>query len=216
LPPSLELEIQRALKKRPGDRHASATAFAMAIRASNREDDRSTIALNASHTQALQEMLGGRAEPAPARPTPTPSTVGGAAAEPRREPSPAAAAVPPPASRASNAILVAALIAILGLGAGLMYYMLGGDQEPAPAAAPPTPEVADVAPAAPADVVDAEDSDTADSDTNDVDAEVEVEVAEDIEVPEVAEPAKARPKARPKPTSDGPKPEPKRDGPAVF
>lgn len=219
LPPSLELEIQRALKKRPGDRHASATAFAMAIRASNREDDRSTIALNASHTQALQEMLGGRAEPTPSRPTPGPSLVGGAAAEPARQPTPAAAAVPPPASRASNAILVAALIAILGLGAGLLYYMLGGDQEPAPAAAVPTPEVADVAPAAPADVVDAADSDTADSDASDADdadADAAVEVAEDIEVPQAAEPAKVRPKVRPKPTPDGPKTEPKRDGPAVF
>lgn len=217
LPPSLELEIQRALKKRPGDRHASATAFAMAIRASNREDDRSTIALNASHTQALQEMLGGRAaEPAASRSTPAPSLVGGAAAEPARQPTPAAAAVPPPASRASNAILVAALIAILGLGAGLLYYMLGGDQEPAPAAAVPTPEVADVAPAAPADVVDAEDTDTADSDASDADADAEVEVAEDIEIPQVIEPAKVRPKVRPKPTPDGPKPEPKRDGPAVF
>ncbi len=216
LPPSLELEIQRALKKRPGDRHASPTAFAMAIRASNRDDDRSTMALNTQDSALLNQLLQGAAPAKTGAGTPM---VGGAAAGAVAPTGKAESAAPAAApAKASNAMLVVALVAILVLGAGLVYVLTQEDQ---PALRPPAaPVQAAVAPAPDA----VEDTDTADAaDTEDV-ADTEV-AAEEIDVGEPEEvtaeaPTKARPKAKTGPKPPGETPvkveEKKRDGPAVF
>jgi len=62
LSPTLELEIQRALKKRPGDRHPGPAAFAQAIRATMRDDDRATMALGATEAAFLQQLLASSGE----------------------------------------------------------------------------------------------------------------------------------------------------------
>lgn len=224
LPPSLELEIQRALKKRQGDRHASATAFAMAIRASNRDDDRSTMALNTQDSALLNQLLNGAAgAKAGAGSTgPGAPVVGGAAAGPvapaGKTGSVAPAAAP---AKASNGLLIAALVAILVLGAGLVYVLTQED-EPAPAP-PAAPAKAPVAPAPAPDVVAEVDA----VDTVDVEDIVDiVDVTEEIDVGEPEEvapeaPTKVRPKTKIGPKTPGETPvkveEKKRDGgPAVF
>lgn len=57
LPPSLEIEIQRTLKKRPGDRHASLQHLSQALRAAVRDDDRTTMALGSGEAAFLQQLL---------------------------------------------------------------------------------------------------------------------------------------------------------------
>jgi len=59
LPPALEVEINRSLKKRPGDRHPTLSAFALAVRASVREDDRATMALDSGEAAMLQQLIEG-------------------------------------------------------------------------------------------------------------------------------------------------------------
>ncbi len=59
LPPALEVEINRSLKKRPGDRHPTLSAFALAVRASVREDDRATMALDSGEAALLQQLIEG-------------------------------------------------------------------------------------------------------------------------------------------------------------
>lgn len=240
LPPALEVEIQRALKKRPGDRHANATAFATAIRAANREDDRATMAININEFAVLKEMM---AQAAAAQknsgPSPALARTGGAAAArnanapaqaggpaiteleykgPR--PSATAAAVEP---KKSNAALIVALVAIVGLGGGLAYALLSKSEPSVAAPAPPAaalkalePDVATAVDVPPPDIVIA--------------PEVEVDVPVDIapEPPEVEVVApvkpgkgKIKPQDKTKPV-EPPKEEKKKDekkppnGPAVF
>ncbi len=211
LPPALEVEIQRALKKRPGDRHPTAAAFANAMRVANREDDRATMALNVTDAAMLQELLAGGGGSAPV----TAARTGGAAAGGVRQPNAAIAGGPgitdfdikgpqaksqaeaPP--KKGGALLAVAAGAIVVLGGGLAWVLLGkGDPPPAPVE-PPKAEVAktvepdvvvapDVAPPAP-------------------DVQVEPEVEVDVP-PEVApEPAEVEPLA---PTKTG-KGKPKQD-----
>ncbi len=131
LPPQLEMEIQRALKKRPGDRHATATALANAMRAANREDDRSTMALNVTDAAALKAMMaaaGAGSAPAVAVPAASAATRGGAAG-PASTPAAGgpvarAATVSTPAAKKGSPMLVVALVAIVVLGAGLAYVLL--------------------------------------------------------------------------------------------
>jgi serine/threonine protein kinase len=93
LPPALEIELQRALKKRPGDRHPSAAAFAEAIRNAVREDDRSTTALDVSEAAFLHQLLQG----GPAAP-PHANTGRGTAPGRSAQASPPVKAVVPPTS----------------------------------------------------------------------------------------------------------------------
>lgn len=72
LPPALEIEIQRALKKRPGDRQPGLHPFAQALRAAVRDDDRSTMALGSGEAAFLQQLLQQGTDPLPASPTPVP------------------------------------------------------------------------------------------------------------------------------------------------
>ena len=110
LPPALEVEIQRSLRKRPGDRHPTVKAFAAAIRATMKDDDRSTMALGGDEAAFLKSLLAGddvpvRAghtapSPAAARPSvsrPLPS-IGPAPSSPSGS-RPAAHAPAAPASR---------------------------------------------------------------------------------------------------------------------
>ncbi|MBM4341871.1 MAG: hypothetical protein FJ100_00640 [Deltaproteobacteria bacterium] len=243
LPPALEVEIQRALKKRPGDRHPSATAFANAIRAANREDDRATMALNVTDAAMLKEMLAA----AGGLPAAATAKTGGAAAAGARQPNvpiaggpgitdldikgPPAKAVGQPAPKKGGALVAIAAGAIVVLGGGLAWVLLGRGEPPAAPVDPPKVEAAKapepdvyVAPDVAAPAVD-------------VPAEPEVEIDVPPDLPDVppeppeAEPAaptkgkgKPRPqdKARPpEPPKEEKKPDKKEDkkpggGPAVF
>lgn len=167
LPPALELELQHALKKRPGDRHASLATFAAGMRGAVREDDRATMALGAGEAAFLQQLLAGRSEtaapqaPAAAPPAgrprrahggPTPGPI--ASVRPTPGPMPAVraedlgAAAPAPAAPAGKGKLIAiALGGIVALAAiGVVIGMaLKPDKAPPPA---PAPEPAVAAPQA--------------------------------------------------------------------
>lgn len=188
LPPSLEVEIQRALKKRPGDRHATALAFAEAISAANREDDRATMAFDMKNPAVQREIAARLAAADVARiSAPLPK---GIAPEPASA-APVSPVLPQPVSqKSSKVMLIVALIAIVVLGV-VLAMLLHRDSEraappPVPARVPATPDVAppapDVAPAAP------DTADTADAaDAEDI-AEIQEEVAEDAAVVEPSKP----------------------------
>ncbi len=159
LPPSLEIELQRALKKRPGDRHPSLAAFADGIRNAVREDDRSTTALDVSEVAYLQELLQGGQAPAPQSkapprvPTaPVKAVVPPAAAPARAAPAPApvAPSAPAPAPAAPNRTglyIGVAIVVAAALGAGVFLATHGDKTEPPPAVKapePPPPEQPDV------------------------------------------------------------------------
>ncbi len=170
VPPALEIELQRALKKRPGDRHPSVAAFAEAIRNAVREDDRSTTALDVSEAAYLQQLLQGGAPPAqvaappaaqiaaapPARvAAPPPAKIAAppppakVAVAPVSAPRPEPAAAPPPNRTGLMVGLVVAGVAVIGVGA---FLALRNGTPPAPVPAPPPavqpptppPEVPDV------------------------------------------------------------------------
>lgn len=234
LPPALEVEIQRALKKRPGDRHATAAAFAAAIRAANREDDRATMALSLDDSRVLQDMMGAATSDkiasgkmGHATNAANPAIRGGAAAVgpqvPITEMQIAGGPVAPPqAAKKGNPILLVSLAAIVLLGVGLAYMLLKSDPPPPAAAAPA------VAPAVKADAPDV--TAAPDVPANDTAAEPDLppdlppEVAPEPDV-EAAAPAKTGkvrpPKTDKKATPDVPpkedkKEDKKKDGPAVF
>lgn len=58
--PAVEVQIQKALKKRSGDRHANAGDLADGLLAANVVDDRSTMALGAEQAELLQELLASK------------------------------------------------------------------------------------------------------------------------------------------------------------
>lgn len=144
LPPALEIELQRALKKRPGDRHASPATFAEAIRNAVREDDRSTTALDVSEAAYLQQLLQGGQAPAQqlnaaARPpaaavAPVKAIV---APTPVATPAIVGADAPAPGGKRMGLIagLVVAGVVVIGGGA---YVALHGETAPV---APPAPAV---------------------------------------------------------------------------
>ncbi len=118
LPPALEIEIQRALKKRPGDRHPSLQHLSQALRAAVRDDDRATMALGSGEAAFLQQLLqqqGGEADSAltprstaAARAARVPSALQPAmplSAPPAPVPPLSRPVGPPPASRAPHAPL---------------------------------------------------------------------------------------------------------------
>ncbi|MBI5609605.1 MAG: hypothetical protein HY902_12100 [Deltaproteobacteria bacterium] len=172
LPPSLEVEIQRALKKRPGDRHATPLAFAEAIRAANREDDRATVAFDMK-SPAVQREIAARLAAAEAARAPSAPAAAVAPAQPVA--APAAPKSNTPSSKSSRIMLIVALVVIVALGVGIAVLM---QREPEtvvvvpPPVIVPVPVVADVAPPAP---------DVAEPDTQDtVDTEDSVDVEEDV------------------------------------
>ena len=175
LPPALELELQHALKKRPGDRHASLATLAAGLRSAVREDDRTTMALGAGEAAFLQQLLAGRSEssaPPPAAssssrprrahggPTPgpiasvrpTPGPMPAVRPEDLREAPPAAAA---PAGKGKLiAIALGGIVALAAIGV-VIGLALKPDKTPPPAAGPavaaplPAPEPAPEPAAAP-------------------------------------------------------------------
>lgn len=186
LPPALEIELQRALKKRPGDRHASAAAFAEAIRSAVRDDDRSTTALDVSESAYLQHLLqGGQAPQQSRKPTAPVKAVVLPAAPPVAEAKPApaiAAATPPSPPQRTGLIIGLVVVAALGIGVGA-YFALRSDP-PAPVApAAPTPPPAPV-PEAPDVVVQPDVAETPDIQP-DVAPDVAPDVPQDVEKPKV-------------------------------
>jgi serine/threonine-protein kinase len=152
LPPSLDLELQRALKKRPGDRHASVRAFADAIRATQRDDDRATMALGAGDIAKVQALLAEQAaarvqvsaSSAPA--SPPPASAPPPNAPPASEPATEASDTPHPvkAGRVPVGALVMGAVALLAaIAAGLWFLRAPPPppplpvQQPAPPAPPP-------------------------------------------------------------------------------
>lgn len=57
MPPSLEIQMQRALKKRPADRPATAGDFSQAIAFATSDDDRGTVQLQGDSAKLLQELI---------------------------------------------------------------------------------------------------------------------------------------------------------------
>ena len=236
LPPALEMEIQRALKKRPGDRHADATVLANAMRAANREDDRSTMALNITDANALKEMMAA----ATAGKNPAVAATRGGAAGGIAVTGPASAnsgsqgvarpggpaitaidglPVPsaatsgaPPAAKKGNPMLLVSLVAIVALG-GILAFVLLGKSPPPPQPAP----VAAVAPRPDApDVVVAPDvqPDLPPDVQPDVQPDIVVETAPepDVEVAPVIKPKGGHvTKVGPKPPGETPKEEKKEE-----
>ena len=171
LPPALEVELQRALKKRPGDRHPSAAAFAEAIRNAVREDDRSTTALDVSEAAFLHQLLqGGHAAPAQSGsqhatggPGPTTASGRGAPATPPVKaivpatspripapPKPVVAVEAPQPAKRTGLIAGVVVVGIVVIAGGAFLALRGGSQpvpQPKavePAAAPPVPAEPDV------------------------------------------------------------------------
>ncbi len=183
LPPSLEVEIQRALKKRPGDRHPTPLAFAEAIRSANREDDRATMAFDMK-SPAVQREIAARLAAAEAARAPAAANSSSA---PAVAPPPVAAPAPP---KSNKAMLILALVAIVALGVGVVVLM---QRQPEKVVVPqpvlvPVPVVADVVAPAP-DVAQPDTQDTVDTaDTEDS------QDAEDDAAPDAAAEA-TRPKA---------------------
>ena len=237
LPPSLEIELQRALKKRPGDRHASVAELAGALRASVRDDDRHTMALNTGDVAALQALLSGAQPSAPAqggtgpaaKATSGPVTRAAAGATAQANPRSAPEPIPVAPPTRSNAGLIAAIAGVVVVGGGVTAWLalrapapppaaatLLPVPAPAPAPAPPPPEPDIVA--APADVQEApEVEDTAEV-TADAEAEVEVEVHAEARMParKAAKTGPVVPAQGSKPPEPPKPPPPKRDSPVTF
>lgn len=199
LPPSLEVEIQHALRKRPGDRHPKPSAFARAIRAANREDDRATMAFRLDDPSVVKEIAARTAAQA-------------------AQAAPPVAPLPP---KNSKVMLIVALLAIVGLGSGLAWFVLRDTPQPAKPVpvAPPKPAEPVPPDVAVADVAEPEDAtatvDTADTaDAPDLSGDVAVEEP-------TADPARARVRPKQKVTDPGPAkgeepPKRREGGPAVF
>ena len=226
LPPALEIELQRALKKRPGDRHPSVPAFAEAIRNAVREDDRSTTALDVSETAYLQQLLQGApaaAAPAVARNVP-PAPPVKAVVPPtpaRVPPAPPPVVTPPPPPPAPNRTgLIAGLVVagIVVIGGGAFLALRGGTPAaPAPAPAPPAPP-----PPAEPDVVSTPDVPPAPDIQPDVPPDIPPapDVAPDVEKPK-AKPPVHKPDVKPEvkpatPETKPPEKKPDPNRPPVF
>lgn len=162
LPPALEIELQRSLKKRPGDRHPSIAAFVEGLRHAIREDDRSTTALDVSEARLLQQLLNTDTQPpkktahTPA-PLPAVRTLVPAMAQPQvpamaqpqaseaPQSQPQTAPQPPKRTGLILALVVGGL-AVIGGGA---FVALHPTQQPTPVALPPTPTPVASVPAVP-------------------------------------------------------------------
>jgi hypothetical protein len=239
LPSALELELQRALKKRPGDRHPNAQEFAQAIRAAVRDDDRATMSLSGGEAAFLQNLLAGKSEQeamaaaqkvtagfdvARAQAAKKQGGVAGSelgVAQARK--AVVAEAVPAPApapSGAKTGLIVGGSIAVV-VGAVVVWLVLGQKEEPpppAPAAPAHTEQVASPPPVAVAVPPPAMAPDVAEPD-----AAEDIEPDTESDAPDVAaEPKKGakkpskpgQPAATPQPAP--PKPPPKKDGPITF
>jgi len=203
LPPGLELELHRALKKRPGDRHHDAISFAVALGASMRDDDRSTMALQLDQNQILQLMGSVTGDGQPAATS--------ASKHQQKVPAPAIS-IPPevaPPAKSKTGLIVGAVVGLAVIAGGA--FVLLGQKEPAPAVtAAPTP-------APEPDVVEGTDA-SAQTDieaTTDVVAETDV-AATDVVEPDVGaepkpDPRRPRPAVRPKPGDTESKPATKPD-----
>lgn len=160
LPPGLELELQRGLKKRPGDRHATVQAFSDAIAHAIADDDRNTTALDVSEAALLQQLLAadsgsGGAAPGPqarrdahGKPAaagkpgvqglvPAAPPAAAKSASPAQNPPSAELPTPPKKTGLVIAMVVGALAVI---GGGAMLALRNSEQVvPPPAPAPATP-----------------------------------------------------------------------------
>ena len=209
LPPALELEINRALKKRPGDRHASAQSFAEAIAAAIRDDNRATMALQLDSAEALALMgsLTGDGQTAATS----------ASKQQQQVPAPAME-VPPPPPKSKTGLFVGLGVAALALGAGAFFALFStqrGDPAPAPAAtvdpAAAAPDVAEADAAAETDIAAASDSGA----ETDAAAESDAAAGTDAQVGETDAESKPDPR-RPRPVHRGKpgEPESKPNAPA--
>ena len=208
LPPGLELELHRALKKRPGDRHHDAISFAVALGASMRDDDRSTMALQLDQNQILQLMGSVTGDGQPAATS--------ASKHQQKVPAPAIS-IPPevaPPAKSKTGLIVGAVVGLLVIAGGA--FVLLGQKEPPPAvAAAPAPTESTPAPTP--DVVEGTDA-SAQTDieaTTDVIAETDV-AGTDVVEPDVGaepkhDPRRPRPAVRPKPGDTESKPVTKPD-----
>jgi serine/threonine protein kinase len=129
LPPVLEVELQRAMRKRPGDRHTHPLAFATAIRAAVRDDERSTLALGAEEAAFLKQMLAGDTGDRPPVLVAPPAPV-------------AALPAPPPQRRSVAGPIVAGVLGVLllvGVVVGVWLALRPPPTVVAVQVAPPAP-----------------------------------------------------------------------------
>ncbi len=209
LPPALELELQRALKKRPGDRHGSLAQMAQSLRSSVQEDDRSTMALSGGEAAFLQQLLKqpsgaptGAAAAAPPRAQSlplrgsnsayeaSPAKTGGVESSTSGSRSSTAVAAPrvapaPAASGGKGGLIAAAVVVVLAVAGGAAWWVSR------PALTPPAPTqpnkptepshaaVAVEPPVPPAVDVQAVPIDAGSDDTADATEDVEAEKAAD-------------------------------------
>jgi hypothetical protein len=203
LPPGLELELHRALKKRPGDRHHDAISFAVALGASMRDDDRSTMALQLDQNQILQLMGSVTGDGQPAATS--------ASKHQQKVPAPAIS-IPPevaPPAKSKTGLIVGAVVGLAVVAGGAFVVL--GQKEPAPAvAAAPVP--AEPTPSPAPDVVEGTDA----SAPTDIEAATDVVAETDVAGTDVVEPdvgaepkhdpRRPRPVAKSKPGEPEPKP----------
>lgn len=157
LPPALEVELQRALKKRPGDRHATLQHFSQGLRSAVRYDDRATMALGAGEAAFLHQLLQQGSGAASAA---TPGPVGAARAvrvappgmRPPQNAAPSTRPLPPPPPpvqpppveeiavitpvKKGNLALVLGALVIVGAVAGLAVWLVTRAPPPPPAPEP--------------------------------------------------------------------------------
>ncbi len=223
VPPAVEVELQRALRKRPADRHASAAAFAGALRAASRDDDRGTVVWAAGAVAPVAvPPRHAVVPPPPAAPAPVVSPAEEAAANPdkaatQHDRSTAVASQPVMAggsSRRGAAVAVAVLAALATVGAVLLWPRTPPAPPPQAVAAEPPAAVPDAGPPD-TGVPDASAADVDDADGDDADAADAVDAIADAAP---AKPAKAasKPKGKSAPASKSGSSEKKGDVPAVF
>ena len=223
LPPALEIELQRALKKRPGDRHPSVAAFAEAIRHAVRDDDRSTTALDVSESAYLQALLqGGQASAQQSNGTPWPpgappvkALVPPAPPAAPRAPAPqkVAEVAPPPAARRTGLVLGLVAAGVIVIGGGVFLALRGGTPPVvSPTVVPaPTPQPEVVQP-------DAQSAPDIQPDVLDVADEPDVQVEADTDKPKLR-PLPHKPEVKPpekKPDEKPPEKKPDINRPPVF
>ncbi|MFZ4579608.1 MAG: hypothetical protein ACOYOB_14550 [Myxococcota bacterium] len=216
LPPVLEVELQRAMRKRPGDRHAHPLAFATAIRAAVRDDERSTLALGAEEAAFLKQMLAGDTGDRPpvlvAPPAPVPT-------------SPAPPAPPAPRRSVAGPIVAGVLGVLLLVGVVVGVWLalrpppsVVTVQVAAPSPPPPVVPAPEPPPAVDATVaVDAEEADDVVVEDVDAGADVHTDAESSRRRPPVHHVKPTRPGTPSQPTK--PKPhEPDRpdNGPVTF
>lgn len=229
--PAVEVELQRAMRKRPGDRHADAAALAEALRRASDDDDRGTVMWSQEPAQpATGKDRGAHIPPPPPGPAETVSPPPPAAA-----PTAASAALPhgatadeaettTPTARVDGdsgrqlrmGLAVAGLLALVAVVAVLWSMRSATPPQSQPQAEPPPPQPAAQADIMAADVAepppDTEDTqDAQDSlDADDTDsAEPDVPAAK-------SKTGAGRGKAGKPAAGKGGASDKKSDGPAVF